>query len=148
VKRLAASFMIAGRSNRFSARESRAAAAATVASYRKHMAEYAGMPALQAWYSSVEGILENIKEREMRRFYQRMIRKEERRDTASEFVKLARGGKGASRIKDAPLSSITLTTRRIRSFGPSCGTRWNGTANRCRTIGACCSTAFGSMTSP
>src|SRR5499433_2307515 len=85
VKRLAASFVIAGRDRRFSRRESRAAATAAVASYREHMAEYADMPALQVWYSSLDGVLENVKERQMRRFYERMIRKEERRDVASEF---------------------------------------------------------------
>jgi uncharacterized protein (DUF2252 family) len=100
VKRLAASFVIAGRSNRFSGRQSRAAATAAVASYREHMAEYAGMPTLQAWYASVDGILENVKTRDMQRFYRRMIHKEEKRDATHEFADMTHKSKGEPRIKD------------------------------------------------
>lgn len=99
LKRLVASFVIAARSQRFSAREGRAAAASAVCSYREHMAEYSEMPALEAWYSSVEGN-RLVKDREMRRFYERMIRKEQQRDAASEFAKLTHGGKVAPHIKD------------------------------------------------
>src|SRR5262245_47604055 len=102
LKRLAASFVIAGRSNRFSRRQSRAAAVAARASYRRHMREYAGMPALQVWYASIEGILENVRQSETRRFYKRMLRKEMGRDATSEFAKLTRRGKGTPRIKDDP----------------------------------------------
>jgi len=66
------------------------------------MAEYADMPTLQAWYASVEGILENVKDPAMWRFYRRMIRKETRRDASGEFAKLAHDVKGTPRINDDP----------------------------------------------
>jgi uncharacterized protein (DUF2252 family) len=51
VKRLAASFAIAGRENGFSAKERRAAVLATVGSYREGMAAFADMRNLEVWYS-------------------------------------------------------------------------------------------------
>ncbi len=53
VKRLAASFVVASRSNGFSDRTSHAAALAMVRSYRTHMAEYAEMGEQDAWHSDV-----------------------------------------------------------------------------------------------
>jgi hypothetical protein len=53
VKRLAASFAIAGRENGFSERERRAVALATVRSYREAMAGFATMRNLQVWYASL-----------------------------------------------------------------------------------------------
>ena len=53
VKRLAASVVIAGRSNGFSAEQNRAATMATVRAYRQWMARYAGMRLLDVWYSSI-----------------------------------------------------------------------------------------------
>ena len=50
VKRLAASIIIAARSNGFSAAEGRASAMATVAGYRNQMARYSGMRLLDIWY--------------------------------------------------------------------------------------------------
>jgi uncharacterized protein (DUF2252 family) len=53
VKRLAASIVIAGRSNGFSAAQNRGAAMATVRAYRQWMARYAGMRLLDVWYTSI-----------------------------------------------------------------------------------------------
>jgi uncharacterized protein (DUF2252 family) len=53
VKRLAASFAIAGRENGFSDVERRKVVLATVASYREAMTAFAGMPNLQVWYSTL-----------------------------------------------------------------------------------------------
>jgi len=53
VKRLAASFAIGGRENGFSAAERRRAALATVRAYRQAITEFAGMPNLKVWYSSL-----------------------------------------------------------------------------------------------
>jgi uncharacterized protein (DUF2252 family) len=53
VKRLAASIVIAGRANGFSARQSRAATMATMRSYRERMAGYAAMPQLDIWYTRI-----------------------------------------------------------------------------------------------
>ena len=53
VKRLAASVVIAGRANGFSAAQNRSATMATVRSYREGMARYAAMPLLDVWYSYI-----------------------------------------------------------------------------------------------
>lgn len=54
VKRLATSFVLAGRSNGFDDDESREMAWWAVRSYRKKMAGFAGMSVLQAWYASID----------------------------------------------------------------------------------------------
>ncbi len=51
VKRLAASVVIAGRANRFSAKQNRVATLSAVRSYRQWMARYAGMRLLDVWYA-------------------------------------------------------------------------------------------------
>ena len=53
VKRMAASVVIAGRANGFSAEAVRAATMGAVASYRQWMARYAGMRLLDVWYASI-----------------------------------------------------------------------------------------------
>ena len=53
VKRLASSVIVAGRGNRFTASENRAAAMATVRAYRARMALYAGMRLVDVWYSGI-----------------------------------------------------------------------------------------------
>jgi uncharacterized protein (DUF2252 family) len=53
VKRLAASIVIAGRANGFSAAAVRAATMATVRGYRQWMARYAGMRLLDVWYVQI-----------------------------------------------------------------------------------------------
>ena len=53
VKRLAASFAIAGRDNGFSQKEREAAVLATARSYRKAMTGFAAMRNLQVWYASL-----------------------------------------------------------------------------------------------
>ena len=53
VKRLAASMVIAGRANGFSAVQNREATMATVRGYRQWMARYAGMRLLDVWYASI-----------------------------------------------------------------------------------------------
>ncbi len=53
VKRLAASMVIAGRANGFSAAQNRALTMATVSSYRRRMATYAGMRLIDVWYSHI-----------------------------------------------------------------------------------------------
>jgi uncharacterized protein (DUF2252 family) len=54
VKRLAASFVIASRHNKFRKSEGREAALACVRSYRERMAEYSEMTALEIWYEKLD----------------------------------------------------------------------------------------------
>ena len=51
VKRMAASFLIAGRNNGFTKADARAAAMASVTAYREAMAEFAQMPTMEIWYA-------------------------------------------------------------------------------------------------
>ena len=53
VKRLAASFVLAGRSNGLSDAKARQAAVTCVRNYRKRMAEYAAMDPLSVWYARI-----------------------------------------------------------------------------------------------
>jgi uncharacterized protein (DUF2252 family) len=54
VKRLAASFMIAGRNNGFSQADTRAATLASVAAYREAMAGFATMGTMDIWYAHLD----------------------------------------------------------------------------------------------
>ncbi|EDY56480.1 MULTISPECIES: DUF2252 domain-containing protein [Streptomyces] len=54
VKRLAASFVIAGRANGFSTKERAAIVRATVRSYRENMRAFAGMGNLAVWYAQFD----------------------------------------------------------------------------------------------
>jgi uncharacterized protein (DUF2252 family) len=53
IKRLAVSFVVAGRDNGFDAADCRRAAQASVASYRQRMAEFSEMGELEVWYSRI-----------------------------------------------------------------------------------------------
>ena len=54
VKRMAASFMIAGRNNGFSRADARAATRASATAYREAMAEFAQMPTMDIWYAHLD----------------------------------------------------------------------------------------------
>jgi uncharacterized protein (DUF2252 family) len=51
VKRMAASFLVAGRNNGFAKADARAAAMTSVTAYREAMAEFAKMPTMDIWYA-------------------------------------------------------------------------------------------------
>ena len=54
VKRLAASLIVAGRDNGYTAKESRRVALAAVAAYRTAMADFAGQSMMAVWYARLE----------------------------------------------------------------------------------------------
>jgi uncharacterized protein (DUF2252 family) len=54
VKRMAASFTIAGRNNGFSTADTRAATLASVTAYREAMARFAGMGTMDVWYAHLD----------------------------------------------------------------------------------------------
>jgi uncharacterized protein (DUF2252 family) len=54
VKRLAVSFVVAGRENGYSAKERRMIVLETVGAYRKAMREFASKPSLDVWYARIE----------------------------------------------------------------------------------------------
>jgi uncharacterized protein (DUF2252 family) len=54
VKRLTASFVVAGRDNKFDATTCREAAQLAARIYRERMAEYAAAPVMDAWYAAID----------------------------------------------------------------------------------------------
>jgi uncharacterized protein (DUF2252 family) len=105
VKRLAASFVLASRSNGFSKADARDAVLACVRSYRQRMAEYSQMPVLDVWYASidVERVLPTIKDKEARQRHQKMVAKARARSVLEhDFPKLAATAGKVPTIKDSP----------------------------------------------
>jgi uncharacterized protein (DUF2252 family) len=105
VKRLAASFVIAGRSNGFNEEDCREAAWLAVQSYRQHIWEYSGMPVLDAWYDTMDlnDILENLEDKDAKRFYAKKLQKAtEQSAHEKEFAELAFISGNEPRIIDQP----------------------------------------------
>jgi uncharacterized protein (DUF2252 family) len=109
VKRLAASFAIAGRENSFSDAERRTVVLATVASYREAMNAFAGMPNLGVWYSSLpveEAVREfsgGVSPKRLKRA-EADIAKARTKDSMQALEKLTRSVDGEPRIiSDPPL---------------------------------------------
>ena len=105
LKRLAASFVFAARSNGFSAADQREAAMTCVRSYREHMIEYAGMTVLEIWYARLQlsDILAALHDKAARGRLKKQVKKAQARSVPEhEFPKMveARGSKYA--IKEAP----------------------------------------------
>ena len=96
VKRLAASFVVAGRENGFDAAECREAAQASVASYRQRMAEFSEMGELEVWYSrvgeeEVRGLLSDARARKRTtKKLSKNVRKARGRDSLQALSKLTR----------------------------------------------------------
>jgi uncharacterized protein (DUF2252 family) len=105
VKRLAASFVLACRSNGFSKGTARDATLACVRSYRERMAEYSQMSVLDVWYSSidVEAVLPTIRDKEARRRHEKSLAKARARSVLEhDFPKLAAMAGRQPTIKDSP----------------------------------------------
>jgi uncharacterized protein (DUF2252 family) len=108
VKRLAASFVVAGRDNGFDASDCRGAAQAAVASYRRRMAEFSEMGELEVWYSrigeeEVIGLLSDAKARKKTtKKLSKNVQKARSRDSLQAFSKLTGVVDGRRRIIDDP----------------------------------------------
>ena len=108
VKRLAASFVVAGRDNGFDASDCRAAAQASVASYRQRMAEFSEMGELEVWYSrigeeEVRGLLSEAKSRKKTtKKLSKNVQKTRGRDSLHALSKLTGVVDGRRRIIDDP----------------------------------------------
>ena len=105
VKRLAASFVVAGQSNGFDPADCKEAAWLAAQGYRQRMAEYAEMPVLQAWNDSFElnSILENMTDKDMKRFYtKKLFGATEKSAHEKEFAKLTFTAGDTPRIVDQP----------------------------------------------
>jgi uncharacterized protein (DUF2252 family) len=105
VKRLAASMVVAGRSNGFKEPECRDAAWDAVNSYHQHMKEFAKMPTLDAWYLEIgfDEIMRESKDPRMRRFEEAQISKATKESAhVKEYVKLTVEKGHQPKIKDQP----------------------------------------------
>ncbi len=115
VKRLTASFVIAGRANQISEADSRRAALEAARSYRLRMAEYANMTVLQAWYDILDlnEIIDNIQNKQNKRFYTKKLQQATDQSAhEKEFAKLAFVSGDTPRIIDQP--PLIFHTRDIR----------------------------------
>src|SRR6266542_4616618 len=105
VKRLAASFVLACRSNGFSEDDARDAVLACVRSYRERMREFSQMRVLDVWYAhiDVEEVLEEFGDQEGRkRFEKRLAKARGRSVVEHDFPKLAEVVGQRPVIKDNP----------------------------------------------
>jgi uncharacterized protein (DUF2252 family) len=109
VKRLAASFAIAGRDNGFSTKERRKALVAVSESYRTSMAEFAGMTNLAVWYTALDvaNFVEQSKKTasaKVRKRAEASLDKARTKDSLQAFAKLTHLVNGERRIiSDPPL---------------------------------------------
>jgi uncharacterized protein (DUF2252 family) len=106
IKRLAASFVVAGRENGFDTTDCREAAQASVASYRQRMAEFSEMRELEVWYSrvgevEVRGLLSDARKATARKL-SKSVRKARARDSLQALSKLTRVTGGRRVIDDDP----------------------------------------------
>jgi uncharacterized protein (DUF2252 family) len=109
VKRLAASFAIAGRDNGFTAKQSRRSVLAAVSSYRLAIRQFAGQSVMDVWYAhlDVKKALTTIKpqvEAERFKLTKALVMKAHSRDSLQAFNKLTTVVDGQRRIvADPPL---------------------------------------------
>lgn len=105
VRRLAASFVIAGRANGFKEDDCREAAWLAAQSYRRSIGTYASMPVLEAWYDTLdlEEIIANMRDKQMKRFYSKKLNSAMGQAAhEKEFARLAYTAGDAPRITDQP----------------------------------------------
>ncbi|HVU86391.1 MAG TPA: DUF2252 domain-containing protein [Pirellulales bacterium] len=104
VKRLATSFVIAGRNNRFKRSQQRAAAVACCRSYRQRMARFATMTALDVWYErvDVDELLKRLPERAFSRRDRDEIRSAGQGAVEHEAAKLLIQSGDKTLIRDNP----------------------------------------------
>ena len=106
VKRLAASFAVAGRDNGFRDRDAHTAARLAVHSYRTEMTNYAAMRFLKVWYSRIDvdevtSLYDAMQPKEAVRRRQRDIAKAQQRTSLKAFLKMCDQVEGQYRIRPA-----------------------------------------------
>jgi uncharacterized protein (DUF2252 family) len=127
VKRLCASLVVASRANGFSAGDARDTAWEAASAYRDHMAGYAAMPMLDAWYDHIdlEEVIEHIQDEQMKKLTTKNVRKaKEYTAHMKEFVKLTVAGGSPPRIQEEPpliyhdlsLENVVSTDERAQAF--------------------------------
>lgn len=105
LKRLAASFAIAGKWRKFSKKHCKEFAWNVADSYKRHMLEYSKLSALQIWYADIDlaELIELGKDEEIKEFNQKRIKKAaEYTAHEKEFAKMTYHDGVRARIKDEP----------------------------------------------
>ena len=104
VKRLAASFVVAARTNQFSVAQSRTAALAAVAAYREAMLRFAGLGNLAIWYThlTVDDITGMLADPRQQKNAQNWITKARSNTSMRALAKLTTVQDGRRRIVDDP----------------------------------------------
>jgi len=105
LKRLAASFAVAGRWRKFSNKNCKEFAWNVADSYKRHMLEYSKLSALQIWYAHIDlaELIERGEDEEIKSFQQKRIKKAaEYTAHEKEFAKMTYQEGSQARIKDDP----------------------------------------------
>jgi len=112
VKRLATSFVLAGRENGFTPEKTRSATTRAVREYRSAMAVFAAAPNLDVWYSqlTVEKIAAMVPKKSDKKRVEKAAAKARSRDVLKATAKLTEPGDGALRIADHPPLLVPLRT--------------------------------------
>jgi uncharacterized protein (DUF2252 family) len=109
VKRLAVSFVVAGRENGYSAKERKKIVLETVGAYRKAMREFASRPSLDVWYARIEvdqlmSELQGQAKKRQAKNAQKVVAKARTKDSVAAFSKLTGMVDGKPQIvSDPPL---------------------------------------------
>jgi uncharacterized protein (DUF2252 family) len=107
VKRLAASVVVAARDHGFGQADGAAAARQAAHSYRRQIAEFAGMTFLDVWYSRIDiervsALYDSVQSRAAVRRRRRAIKKARHRTSLAALTKLCEWVDGDYRIRSAP----------------------------------------------
>ncbi|GII05590.1 DUF2252 domain-containing protein [Planobispora takensis] len=110
VKRLAASFTVAGRDNGFTDAEGRTAAVQAVTAYRTAMATFASMSVLEVWYAqaSLELIKSTLVVDRYRKQFAQAEKKARQRTSARALTRLTEQSEGGLQIRSDPPLLVPL----------------------------------------
>jgi len=115
VKRLAASFWVAGRTNGFLEAECRSAVLALVESYRQHMAEFAEMRTLEIWYTrvTVDDMLGMIVDKRTKKLAEKNVSATQHHDSLQALSKLTEVVDGHHIIVNEPPIVTRVTEEQL-----------------------------------
>ena len=104
VKRLAASFVLAGRHNGLDAKDTRKVAERVVRTYRKAMKEFAAMRVVDIWNTLIEAeeVFLLVEQKKMKKKFQSGFKKAREKDSTHALNKLAEEVDAAYRIRSDP----------------------------------------------
>ncbi len=104
IKRLAVSFVIAGRDNRLSDAENREVVLECARAYREHLREYSRMSPLEVWYTrlDVENLIATAPDEKTKKIRQRYADKARQRVVENLFPKIASRAGGRHQLVDQP----------------------------------------------